>query len=358
MPNNLFKLRTLKKLMAGILTIFLCMSKIPVAVLANNTLPDYTDTGIRIVKDNEVELVEQLINEKYILYSELLSTEDENKKNDLQKRYTIICQKLQKLGVSEELLEDIPLINNPEFAPYATLPSFEALDQLFKFDTFYQYGYVGSTVYKFYNVLVHDKNGSKLHSTKNDSIVLCGSLSNVNQVKQLGLETIKFIASAGITAAIKSTWIGFALTTLISSIPNYEPEYLIHGGNTVTANNITIDEAVRYIYGYNEKTDEWQLIFSGNFVSIAYVTILNYKDPPGSFQTKQETEQTTTVLELEAWDITVDELTQYLIMVKDSPNVYHGMDRIYNKFDLLLNEKYNFTYTFLLHGTKEPYQLP
>ena len=244
--------------------------------------------------------------------------------------------------------------NNVEVC--AVLPNFSTFKDLFDLDTYYQYGYVNGKQYKLYNVIVTDKEGkSSLNYTKKDSIILCGGVTNENQAKQLDVDAVKFVGTAIVAATtVSSPWLGFALSTLISMIPNYKSEDLIHGKNVVTVDSFTVDEIVRYVYGYDEVNDKWILIHSANRAVVTYLTVMHFRK---NAITDLVSKTSRTYMDLEALSVTNDFLAQYLVRAIQNPHTFSILDKIYSNITMELDSTSGFKHTFPLHGTSEPYRL-
>lgn len=359
MLKTIFSLRVQKQLAAILLLLTCLVGELPMSVLAENTSENNSKgVEMHLIQEYETELVEQLIGEKTALRSEIARENDEAKKEQLEKKYVEICEKLKNLGVSNEILEDIPLSGEFGIATYADLPSLDTLKNRFTLDTYYQYGYLDGKQYKFYNIIVTDGGESNLSYRKLESIVLCGKVYNENQAKQLEVDAVKFIASAAIATATSqmSTWIGFTLSTLVAAIPNFKSEYLLNTNNVITASDVCVDEIVRYVYGYDEEHDKWILVFSGNRAIITYNTVMSYKKKPG-MATDLVSEKTRTYINLNALKYDNQYFAQYLLKAIEYPYTHQGLDAIYDNIDVKLDKTSGDTYTFPLHGTKEPFAL-
>ena len=339
------KIKSLKRRIALILSLVMCV----------------TGLGMEKVKAAEQEMVQeengdldQLVMEKNTMKFTLREMEDSPEKEALQKEYDKLCKQLKDRGVSDHITENIPLDGTSGISTYQTSPpDVSYLETNYDIDTYYQYITIdgGEKYYTLYSIVLTDKEGvfRNLAYVKNGEIILNGEVTNENAIQQFMLSSVKFMA--GIAASgIENPFIGIAVSELINAIPDYESSYLIHGTHILEANSMSVNESVKYIYGYDEKYDRWIHLCSRNYVDVLYRLVLHYR----TNRLEQKTKECRQMINPDRGGKTLPELVQYLLLRMEDKKKYPALDHIATNFSMYLTNSSKAKATLSLHGQVLP----
>lgn len=311
------------------------------------------------ILSNENDNIEQLIMEKNHIKHILSEMEDSQEKEELQKEYNSLCQRLKSMGVNDHITEDLEYEIEDGISTYQTpAPDLSTIiGDNFDIDTFYQGGRYNGTNYILYKVIVTDKDGvlNKLSYYKPEMIILNGKVTDENALQKFIASSVKFATSqvAGIVAS--NPFVGAAVSLLIDLIPNYQSSYILQGGdNILNANSIVVEEAVTYIYGYDKDEDKWIHICSRNSAYVTYNLTLTYYD---GLSFTNVTNVNNIIVTPDHGGKTNDGLAEYLVSRINDPIKYKILDYIGTSFTISLSNSSSVKGTFSLHGQANPYYM-
>ena len=319
---------------------------------------DVKAAGTEIVLENNDDL-EQLIMQKNHMKFSLGEMETSPEKEKLQMEYEALCQYLKGRGVNDHITEDLEWSAENGITTYqAPAPDLNTLlGTSFDLDTFYQGVSVDGTIYSFYKVIVTDKAGNreKLSYERPGEVRLAGTIKDENALQRFAVSTVKFVASAVAGITIQDPFIGTAVSTLISAIPNYSPSYILScGGDILSANKINVEEAVMYIYGYNKEEDRWMHVCSRNSAYVTYNLSLSYYD---GFSIDIINQVCHTLVIPDHGGKSNEELAKYMISMIENPTKYKTLDYIGTSFSMSLSSSDKLKVTLSLHGQANPYYM-
>lgn len=312
---------------------------------------EITETEIMQEDDTLDRLVMQKNNMKFSLQD----MEESPEKEKLQKKYEALCAQLKEMGVSDHITEDIELVyDNGISVCKASAPDWESvLGTVYNVDSYYQYVTVDGTQYTLYKVVVTDKTYRNLSYVYGDQIILNGKITDENAAKQFALSTVKF--TAGLAAnAIPNPFVGAAVSSLISAIPDYKPSYIVHGSNVLDANSISVHESVMYIYGYDEGNDTWWHLCSRDYAAINYTLSLLYM--LDGKEKRVHSDYSINIIPDKGGKTQV-QLVECLLERSENPYAYDPVDYLGTSVSLYLSNSSGVKATFRLHGTLNPYYL-
>lgn len=240
------------------------------------------------VNDDRIDKIEKILFERSELISQFnlnpeLSSSD---KKVLEDEINRLSKELEELGVSDTVPEEMQKslydqLYSHDIGVMAIPPVnyFDFYKDIFNISAYESsYTYNGKS-YRFYSINLEDKPGSKRYLSRiyYPTIIVKGSLYDINALNRYVASAIVYAASKG-TARIKNEYVRTGIDKILSFIPDsIKPNYLIHGSNVHLIPTIRVMEQIRYIYVYDQNSDQWILSGAGSYAKTIVDNLIYYR---------------------------------------------------------------------------------